>query len=364
MPGAAFERAISPLLLVIKASGGELLMNDADLAAAGAAQPGGFRAELVQTLGALRPGYLRDWQGQLADSPANRLARPLARAPIRYRPGDHELQFAYSLPEFLELCAAVQARPWVVLPATSTPSQAREFVAALAAAWRRHGFDEIVVEHGNEHWNAVFRPAGIADAGRPAQVADRTFAALAPQRGRAGGATFFHYRQEAGESPAALLQRLLHEGIAPLPQSLAELRALGRDLDVYEANFHTTLGDAAPDERDAVMLAPAAGTVLARRLLHAASLGVRRQAVYILAPRRTATTAAGRERGADPALPVRPGRVRAAGAIMVGRRAHWVTRACASRTLRGKSRATPGLARPIGASECSNFDSWLLPACG
>ncbi len=34
---------------------------------------------------------------------------------------EHELHFAYSLPDFLALAAAVGARPWVVLPATSTP---------------------------------------------------------------------------------------------------------------------------------------------------------------------------------------------------------------------------------------------------
>jgi hypothetical protein len=303
---------VGPLMLSLSADQGEVVVDDISLGAQGDT-PGGFRAELVQTLKALRPGYLRDWQGQLADTPANREAEPFARRPARYRPGEHELHFAYSLPEFLALSAAVGARPWVVLPATSTPQEARAFGQALRRGWQRHHFDEIVVEHGNEHWNAVFRPAGIADTATLAAVADRAFLALREGAGpelplhRVLGAQYvnpaaadrlarlsahsegvalapyFHYRQDAGDSTEAALDRALHEGAEPLRQALARTALRGKAVDIYEVNFHTTGGTATSAQRDAVLLHPAAGAALMRRLLQAAALGVQRQAVYALA---------------------------------------------------------------------------------
>jgi hypothetical protein len=303
-----------PLQLAVHAVQGALLVDDLALGASAAqASPGGFRPEVVQNLRAIRPGYLRDWQGQLADLPANRSAEPWARQPIRYRPGAHEMQFAYGLPEFLELAAAVGARPWVILPATATPDEARELGRALAEGWRRHGFEEIVVEHGNEHWNTIFRPAGLASAATLAEVADRAFSALREGAGsetrlhrvlgvRYGDtgaarklarlsrhsegvamAPYLHRHQDTGETTEQALDRALHEDLRPLQQALAEARPWRRSIDVYEVNFHTTEGNASPTERSAVLNAPEAGAALARRLLQAANLGVTRQAVYALA---------------------------------------------------------------------------------
>lgn len=301
-----------PLMLSVTADQGEVVVDDLFMGPQGDT-PGGFRDELVQTLRALRPGYLRDWQGQLADTAANREAEPFARRPTRYRAGGHEVQYAYSLPEFLALAAAVGARPWVVLPATSTPQEAQAFGQALRRGWQRHGFDEIVVEHGNEHWNAVFRPAGIADTATLAAVADRAFLALREGAGpepplhRVLGAQYvnpaaaqrlarlsahsegvavapyLHHRQDAADSTEAALDRALHESAEPLRQALAGAGLRGKSVDVYEVNFHTTGGTATAAQRDAVLASPAAGTALLRRLMQAAALGVRRQAVYRLA---------------------------------------------------------------------------------
>ena len=271
-------------MLAIRVEDGSVSVDDVELGAAASPQAGGFRAEVVDTLRVLRPGYLRDWQGQLADTPANRLAAPLARRPVRYRPGLNELQFTYSLPEFLALAAEVGARPWVVLPSTSTPQQAREFGRALAQGWQRHRFEEIVVEHGNEHWNAIFRPAGIADAKVLAQVADAAFAALREGAGAtvplhrvigtqfvdgaAAGRMAALSRAERGcrrgavlpltartvvKRWSAALDRATARGRRPLQQAVAGTAAQGRSLDVYEVNFHTTTGSASAAERDAVL---------------------------------------------------------------------------------------------------------------
>ena len=304
---------VGPLMLTVAAESGLVQVDDVELGPAGPATTGGFRDELVQTLRSLRPGYLRDWQGQLADTPANRAAEPFARRPTRYRPGVHELQFNYSLPEFMALAADVGARPWLVLPATSTPDEARALGQWLRRSWEQHHFDEIVVEHGNEHWNSIFRPAGIADLAVLAEVADRAFLALRQGAGpgvplhRVVGtqyvnpaaaarmlalsqhsegvavAPYFHYRQDAADSTEAALDRALHEPVGPLAQSVGAAAARGKTVDVYEVNFHTTGGSATAAQRSAVLNATAAGAALARRLLQAAALGATRQAVYSLA---------------------------------------------------------------------------------
>ena len=319
------EGPAGPLQLSLKLAQGELLLDDIELGPL-AAGPGGFRPEVVETLRQLRPGYLRDWQGQLGDSLANRLAEPLARQPMRYRPGPNEQMFAYGLPEFIELCAAVGARPWLVLPATITPAEAQSLGTWLRGVWQRHRFEEIVVEHGNEHWNAIFRPAGIAQPRVLGEVADRAFAALRAGAGadlplhRVLGAQYvnthsgaqlltasrhsegiavapyFHYRQDRSESTERALQRAFDEDLQALLRWRELLQGRSRSLDVYELNFHTTSGDASPEQRHAVLEHPsAAGALLARRLMQSAQLGVRRQAVYSLAGYDTPITGEARQ---------------------------------------------------------------------
>lgn len=301
-----------PLQFTVSVSKGEVLVDDLYLGEADPA-PGGFRRAVLETLQALRPGYLRDWQGQLADTPANRRAAPLARRPVRYRPGAEEIQFNYSLDEFFALSAAVGARPWVVLPSTSTPAQAREFGRVLAEQWRQHRVDEIVVEHGNEHWNSMFRAAGISSLPVLASVTDRAFAALregagpgvplhlvagtqyvrdgaAPQLGRLSRqisgvavAPYFLHKLDRIDSVDAGLDRALGDPGTMLATSRRALQALGKSLDVYEVNFHTTGGDASPEVRNGVVTSAAAGPALVRRLMQGAAAGVTRQAVYTLA---------------------------------------------------------------------------------
>jgi hypothetical protein len=321
-PGPAWQEVVlnfdarddgpdGPLTLAVGAEDGTVMLDDLALSPQGTVPAGGFRAEAVQALQALRPGYLRDWQGQLGDSVDNRLAADGARRPTRYRRGADELLFGYGLNEFLDLCAHVGARPWVVLPAVATPDEARRFGRALRAAWQRHRFAEIVVEHGNEHWNPLFRPAGIADPATLAAVADRAFAALrdgagadvplhrvlGARHGDAAGASrlaraaahadgiavapYLLLRHDAGESANAALERALREPVQPLQAVAAAVAP--RALDVYEVNLHTTFGDASAAQREAVVTSPEAGAALMRRLLQAALAGARRQAVYTLA---------------------------------------------------------------------------------
>ena len=291
---------------------GEILIDEIYLGEADAG-PGGFRRAAVETLQSLRPGYLRDWQGQLGDTLDNRLSGEFAHRPARYRPGNNESQFHYSLPDFLSLCAAVKAQPWVIAPTTLSDEEWRRFGAYLSAAADQFGFTEISVEFGNENWNSIFRPAGIPDAAALSAVADRGFRLLREGAGNdkrlrtiinaqfvnphssaqlaklsrladsISVAPYFMYQLDAGSSAEEALKLAFSEDASLLIKEAAEAAKLGKRLSVYEVNFHTTLGTASSAQRNRITTSGAAGTALARRLLQGSLAGVREQAVYSFA---------------------------------------------------------------------------------
>jgi hypothetical protein len=304
--------APGPLILRIQAQGGEVRVDDAYL---GEAEPhaSGFRREAIAALKTLNPGYLRDWQGQSGDALDNRLAPEFARQPVRHSPNPQAASFHYGLPDFLALCAEVGARPWVVAPTTLSDPEWRRLGAALRAAADRHGFDEILVEFGNENWNSGFRPTGIADPGLHGAVADRGFALLkagagqdrrlravanahfavpdgprrigaaSAQADRVAVAPYFLYELNAGVG----LDRAVAAGFeadgARLRDQAAAVAALGKGLSVYEVNFHTTQGSAPPELRNRVVAGAASGPALARQLLQGSLAGAREQAVFTFA---------------------------------------------------------------------------------
>jgi len=302
---------VGPLQLSFEVRAGDVLIDDVYL---GETQPGpgGFRRDAVAVLRTLRPGYLRDWQGQLGDSIANRLAEPYARRPSRYRPGDAELFSLYGLPEFFELCEAVGAQPWIVAPTLLGDDEWRAFGAALMNAARRHGFREIIVEFGNENWNPLFRPAGFLAPEAHAQAADRAFGLLRDAAGTSVGIVplvnaqfanppgwariargsalaqkvavapyFLHTLNAASKSEA--VAAAFAESDAVLREGIRQAGAQGKGVAVYEVNFHTTAGSAPTALRDFTVTGAHSAAALARRLLQSALAGVREQAVYSLA---------------------------------------------------------------------------------
>jgi hypothetical protein len=225
---------------------------------------------------------------------------------MRYRPGDSD--FGYGLPEFLDLNRVIGAQPWLILPTTFSPDEAHQLGAWLADRIADHGFEEVIVEFGNENWNAMFRPAGIQDPEHHGAAADRLFAAL---RAGAGAhpairsainaqhvnpsaalqfasasrgadilalAPYFLNRLDASDRGREL-ERLFADDGGHLDRILAE-RPPQQQIAVYEINLHTTRGDMPAQERDAVLTSTAAGSALAQNLLRHLNRGVRRQNVY------------------------------------------------------------------------------------
>ena len=291
--------------------GGSIRLDDAVLEAV-EDPPFPFRAEVIEVLEKLRPGYLRDWQGQLGETLENWLAEPFARRASRYRPGETQALFGYSLPEFLILCRRLGALPWLVVPTTFSDEEFERLGDFLRERIARDRFSELLVEFGNENWNSVFRPAGIADPEAHGQPAARAFRRIragagpaAPLRLVVGGqyvnphlalrtlkaaagadilavAPYFLHSLSVGKVTAEPWHLLFQDDGHWQPLT-AGASALDKELAVYEVNLHTVKGDAPPARRDPLTAGAAAGSALAWRLLDALRLGVRRQCVYVLA---------------------------------------------------------------------------------
>lgn len=152
--------------------GGEAWLDDVALGRS-AENTTSFTDTLLTRYNELRPGILRFWAEQAGSDLVNQLAEPWARGPHGFRPQERLANgWCYSLPEFLELCEAVGAEPWYVIPPAFSPADLTNLVAYLAAApvnepfalrRRAHGhakpwtdtFKTIHLEYGNEMWGSA-----------------------------------------------------------------------------------------------------------------------------------------------------------------------------------------------------------------
>jgi hypothetical protein len=287
-----------------------LLLDDVELVNTGS--QAGFRQETVAALETLRPAYLRDWQGQLGDTLENRLATATGRRPSRYRPGGNEAtDFGYGLPEFLDLCRQIHAKPWIVAPTTFGDAEWAGLGRYLASRAAEDRFSEILVEFGNENWNRLFEAAGITDNARHADAAARGFQKLKEAAGGLPVRAVVNAQYANPDSAADLANRLpLPAVLAVAPYFLTELKAAQnsteslsllfapdhgklqriagglhgprQELGVYEINLHTTGGDAPGATRTGIVGGAASGSALAMHLLQGLALGARRQCAYVL----------------------------------------------------------------------------------
>ncbi|MCL4691539.1 MAG: hypothetical protein KJ060_03405 [Candidatus Hydrogenedentes bacterium] len=309
MSGPYPEGASQPILtLGIAVEAGGAWIDDTSLQRTDDANPTVFVDALVDAYKELRPGVLRNWSTQLGDTLDNQLAEPWARKEVGFSPRFRASNnFCFSLHEFLELCAIVDAEPWYVIPPTFSQEDCLGLVEYLAspadgahpyADWRRglgqeapwtEVFNEIHLEFGNEMWGAAsggdpFFGASALGGDRLGTIAGDRFAAM--QRSPAfaddkidliiGGQYYFPGRQqeiqrsssahdavalapyfgELGEYGSAadrygpLFARPFAAG--RLQESMGYLRAGGRDtaMAIYEINFHTTGGEIPYDVRN------------------------------------------------------------------------------------------------------------------
>ncbi|MDD5272346.1 MAG: hypothetical protein PHU14_06460 [Methylovulum sp.] len=297
----------APLALsfLVEGEGGGLLIDDAEL---GADNSGTFRPEVVAALKTLQPGYLRDWQGQLGDSFGNRIADSFARRSSRYRPGE-ESAFGYGLNDFLRLAQTVGAQPWLIIPPTLDDEELTQFGVYLRQQIEAYGFKEVMVEFGNENWNAVFRPAGIPNYTAHGEVATRAFQYLLNGAkhhpairtvvngqyvnpwlstkildgvSNAHGLAIAPYFLFKLDETDDVLAKLFDQDDF-FTETLTATKARGKELMVYEVNLHTTSGNAPLALRNRATTSAAAGAALAKRLLTALNKGISKQCVYTLA---------------------------------------------------------------------------------
>ena len=175
-----------------------LLLDDVALTAPHSpANPTAFRDEVVQTLRDLRPGTLRymDNGPSFGSSLDNLLtpvfARQRAGASTHTNSSD---DIPIGIPEFLTLCEAIHANPWLTLPPGLSPLEAQHLIEYLsgptttpygsqrtalghAAPWTSV-FSTIHLELGNEQWNAgSFAGATLHDPNIYGHRASQVFSA-------------------------------------------------------------------------------------------------------------------------------------------------------------------------------------------
>ncbi len=300
---------VNLLFQVTGSPAGQVLLDDVDLRRTeDANQP--FRHEVVSMLGELRPAYLRDWQGQLGDTMANRAAGPFARKSYRYRPGDtSQTDYGYGLRDFLDLCLRLDASPWIIVPPVFNDSDCAGMGDYLSAQSDLTPAREILLEFGNENWNSLFRPAGIPDPRSHGEVSGRCFSEILQHAPRlrlktvinaqadypSGAiqfaqqsavsdivaiAPYFYYSVPAGLTFNQRISLLFQPNQSNLTTIAAALPALNKELAIYEVNLSTTDGAASADDRLPVVAGIASGAALAGTMLDSLARGARRQCAY------------------------------------------------------------------------------------
>jgi hypothetical protein len=122
-----------------------------------------FRDDVVDTLNELQPGTLR--MNAAAATGADlydQIATPFAR----YREGASTnsaiaTDIPYGIPEFLQLCAAVGAEPWLTISAATTPQEIADFMDYLQGSGSTT-YSALRVAQGQvEPWTSVFKTIHI-----------------------------------------------------------------------------------------------------------------------------------------------------------------------------------------------------------
>ena len=324
-------------------AGTETWIDDVELSRTDYQNPTVFTDKVFNLLQELEPGILRNWGNQLGSSLDNQLSEPWARRSTAHSPRDRVPEnFHYSLHEFLELCQALGAEPWYVVPPTFTKADLLGLVAYLSAesgdnVWadRRANlgqvqpwtdvFPIIHLEYGNEMWggndgNDQFIGATMRGGERLGDVVGERIAIMksspfyGPDRFNfiIGGQYSYPERQLQIENSSQT-----HDTIALAPyfgtldhydndediigplfarphqdvrfgdflQSVRFINNSNRNTDtaIYEINFHTTEGDAPIPLRTSYVTGLTGGVALPLYMLsYQKGLGIKNQAAFQL----------------------------------------------------------------------------------
>jgi alpha-L-arabinofuranosidase len=176
--------SIGPLNVNLGIRSGSVLLDDVSLTESpDPDNPTAFRNAVVKRLRQLQPGILRymDNGTSFGSSIDNLITPPFGRQRAGYSEGDKvQTDIPIGLEEFLVLCQAIKADPWISLPAGMTQAEMQHLVEFLSGPsstpygqkraslgqstpWASV-FSTIHLELGNETWNGSSFPGeGIPD---------------------------------------------------------------------------------------------------------------------------------------------------------------------------------------------------------
>jgi len=293
--------------------GTKIYLDDVWLGSVEDNSPLAFRKEVVDLLKQLHPSYLRDWEGQISDSFANRIAPPFARKGYGSPPPNGQIQslfWSYSLPEFLDLCEAVGADPWIVIPTVFSDQEYRELGKFLSVNAPKTRFSDVILEFGYENWNWAYRPSGIPYADVYGPVAERAFkiiksgirgdvhltkaisgqhvnpyvtfqyASNTPSADLIAVDGYYLSRIDAGVNRKNAVATLFSTEPSYYKETLEGLKLSNKPLAIYEINAHTTEGTATEAERNPYVAGALSGAVLAKHLLDGLFLSIQPEMVF------------------------------------------------------------------------------------
>jgi hypothetical protein len=180
--------ALGTVQLVFGAAGSAVELDDVAMQQtnSSASNTTPFQDGVVNALKELNPGTIRMMAaGAALGSDLPNQIQPVS---ARYRGGFNAdgtsiSDVAYGIHEFLQLCQAVGADPWITIPTATTPDEMTEFIEYLTgngsdqwsalrisrgqvAPWTSV-FNKVHLELGNETWNGIFKGESMGFPGYP-----------------------------------------------------------------------------------------------------------------------------------------------------------------------------------------------------
>ena len=256
------EEKLGPLCLTFEAIGdvGTVWIDDVSLSESNNILDE-FRKIVEKMLLVVKPGILRNWQGQLGNPFSNSLGSDFERKPNRYKmgAGDFEYDFLYGLDQFIGLCKRLGATPWIVMP----PAYTQEEIIAFGTYLKDKG--PLYIEFGNELWNPIYH------AGQPKKAFERSKYAFAILEKIVPNATLLSSLEQV-VSPFFLTKLNLNMTDSEIMKDLFSPYSVSvKNKYIAETNLHTLGGTATPQQRNVVVASKAAGLGLANHLLSALS---------------------------------------------------------------------------------------------